>query len=84
MYVLQAPQSFRLYEIYELNKKAAHEGLMGQFVDQAHMMNHYGRELRMVDGLRGNIKITVPNDLEYFKFLLESGEYNRITRRRKI
>lgn len=79
MYVLQAPQSFRLNEIYELNKQALEDGLMGKFIDQAHMMNHYERELHMVEGFRGNVKITVPLDLTYFTFLVESGEFKHVT-----
>lgn len=78
MYVLQAPQSFRLYDIYEANKRAADEGMMGKFIDQAHMMNHYGHGTHMVDSFRGNVKITVPLDLAYFTFLIESGELEKI------
>lgn len=79
MYVLQAPQSFRLSEIYETNRRALEDGLMGRFIDQAHMMNHYEHELYMVEGFRGNVKITVPLDLTYFKFLVESGEFKHVT-----
>lgn len=79
MYILQAPQSFRLAEIYELNRQALEDGLMGRFIDQAHMMNHYEKELHMVEGFRGNVKITVPLDLTYFTFLVESGEFKNVT-----
>lgn len=79
MYILQAPQSFRLNDIYSMNKQALEDGLMGKFIDQAHMMNHYERELHMVEGFRGNVKITVPLDLTYFTFLVESGEFKHVT-----
>lgn len=79
MYVLQAPQSFRLETIYETNRQALEDGLMGTFIDQAHMMNHYGNTLHMIDGFRGNVKITVPLDFTYFKFLVESGEFKNVT-----
>lgn len=79
MYVLQAPQSFRLYEIHDTNKRSVEDGMMGKFIDQAHMMNHYGYDLHMVEGFRGNIKVTVPLDLAYFEFLVESGEFKNVT-----
>lgn len=79
MYVLQAPQSFRLYDIHDVNSRAAEEGMMGRFIDQAHMMNHYGHNIHLVDSFRGNIKVTVPLDIAYFEFLLSSGQYEKIT-----
>jgi 2-C-methyl-D-erythritol 4-phosphate cytidylyltransferase len=79
MYVLQAPQSFRLEDIHETNRQALEDGLMGTFIDQAHMMNHYGHELHMIDGFRGNVKVTVPLDLTYFNFLVESGKFEEVT-----
>lgn len=79
MYILQAPQSFRLHGIYSAHKKAVEEGMMGKFIDQAHMMNHYGNDIHMIEGFRGNIKITVPLDLSYFKYLVESGEFKSVT-----
>jgi 2-C-methyl-D-erythritol 4-phosphate cytidylyltransferase len=79
MYILQAPQSFRLGEIFDTNRRALEDGLMGKFIDQAHMMNHYGHELHMIEGFRGNVKITVPLDFTYFKFLVESGEFKSVT-----
>jgi 2-C-methyl-D-erythritol 4-phosphate cytidylyltransferase len=79
MYVLQAPQSFRLYDIYEAHNKSIREGMMGKFIDQAHMMNRYSHDLHMIEGFRGNVKITVPIDLTYFKFLVESGEFKNVT-----
>ena len=79
MYVLQAPQGFRLQEIYKINRQALEDGVMGTFIDQAHMMNHYGYDLHMTAGFRGNVKVTVPMDLTYFRFLVESGEFKNVT-----
>lgn len=79
MYVLQAPQAFKLYEIHDVNRRSLEDGLMGSFIDQAHMMNHYGYGLHMTPGFRGNVKITVPIDLSFFKFLVDSGEFKNVT-----
>jgi len=75
MYVLQAPQSFRLGEAYEVNTQSVRDGLTGRFVDQAHLMKHYGKPLSMIRGFRGNVKITTYIDYLQFRLLLESGEY---------
>jgi len=80
MHVLQAPQSFRLGDVHDVNIPAEVDALVGRFVDQAHLMHHYGRRLHMVSGLRGNVKITVPLDAVFFTFLVESGEHERIAR----
>lgn len=79
MYTLQAPQSFRLYDIHAAHQRSIDEGMMGRFIDQAHMMNHYGHDIHMIDGFRGNVKITVPLDLTYFSFLVDSGEFINVT-----
>lgn len=78
MRVLQAPQTFRFGTVFAANERAAGENRIGSFVDQAQLMRHYGHELRMIDGLRGNVKITVPLDVVFFTHLVESGEYDRM------
>ncbi|MGO2061726.1 MAG: IspD/TarI family cytidylyltransferase [Microbacteriaceae bacterium] len=78
MYVLQAPQSFRLGKIFSANQRAREDGKVGDFIDQAHLMNYYNEKLHLVDGMRGNIKLTTPNDLEYFSYLFSSGEYQNL------
>lgn len=80
MYALQAPQAFRLGRVMEVNKRAIADGKLGAFVDQAHLMNTYNEKIHLVRGIRGNVKITVPDDFRYFSFLCESGEYERILR----
>lgn len=77
-YTLQAPQTFRLGEAYAINARAQDEQTVGQFVDQANMHDYYGVPLRLIEGIRGNVKITIPDDVSYFTYLVESGEYARM------
>lgn len=79
MHILQAPQTFRLGEIYELNEIVREDGLLGRFVDQAHLCDHFKKRLYLVEGIRGNVKITVPLDVAFLKHLIDSGEYDRVT-----
>ncbi|WP_374471611.1 2-C-methyl-D-erythritol 4-phosphate cytidylyltransferase [Phenylobacterium sp.] len=78
MYVLQAPQTFRLGEVIEANRRAIADGLLGRFVDQAQLMTHYGHRLHMVPGLRGNTKLTTEFDLLQFSLLLGSGSLDGV------
>ena len=78
MHVLQAPQTFRLGELVRANKWAEDEGLLGAFVDQAQLMRHRGEKLRLVPGLRGNVKLTTDLDLLQFRLLAESGHLARL------
>lgn len=73
MYVLQAPQTFRLGEVRQANLRSVQDGLLGRFVDQAQLMSYYGRPLQMVRGLRGNTKLTTEFDLLQFSLLLDAG-----------
>lgn len=79
MYVLQAPQTFRLGEVHRTNRRSFEDGLLGAFVDQAQLMSHYGFQLHMVRGLRGNAKLTTQFDLRQFSLLVESGELDCVT-----
>ena len=79
MYVLQAPQTFRLGDAYRVNMQSVADGLLGKFVDQAHLMSHYGRELHMVPGFRGNVKLTTDFDLMQFRLLVGSGALTSVT-----
>jgi len=80
--VLQAPQTFLLDQIHGVNVRAKQDGILDQYVDQAGLCNHYGIPLHLVDGIRGNIKITTTDDLSYFSYLVQSGEYDRLTSER--
>ncbi len=73
MHVLQAPQTFILGDVTRANTRAESEGLLGAFVDQAQLMEHYGAKLHLVTGLRGNVKLTTDLDLLQYTLLAESG-----------
>lgn len=73
MHVLQAPQGFRLGTACELNARAVADGLLGTFVDQAQLHKHYGKELHLVRGFRGNVKITTELDLLQYRLLASTG-----------
>ncbi len=78
MYVLQAPQTFRFEDVRKFNARSLEDGLLGKFVDQAHLMRHYGAELRLVPGLRGNVKLTTDFDLLQFRLLVDSGALSSV------
>jgi 2-C-methyl-D-erythritol 4-phosphate cytidylyltransferase len=73
MHILQAPQTLPLGLARQLNARAMADGLLGTFVDQAQLMNHYGEKLHLVAGFRGNVKITTHLDLLQFELLVTSG-----------
>lgn len=73
MYVLQAPQTFQLGDVHRANRRSVEDGLLGTFVDQAQLMCHYGHRLHLVEGSRGNSKITTEFDLTQYSLLLDSG-----------
>lgn len=71
-YTAQAPQGFRLGEILEAHEKArAMPGKYEGLVDQATLCWKLGIPVHLVKGSRGNIKITMPEDLSMLKALLE-------------
>jgi 2-C-methyl-D-erythritol 4-phosphate cytidylyltransferase len=73
MHILQAPQTLPLGLARQLNARSVEDGLLGSFVDQAQLMNHYGEKLHLVAGFRGNVKITTHLDLLQFELLVTSG-----------
>lgn len=79
MIILQAPQTFTFENAYDVNIRAVEDGIVGTVVDQAELHRHYGNKLHSIEGLKGNVKITVPLDFTYFEFLVESGKYNHVT-----
>lgn len=63
VYTAQAPQCFYLNDIYELHLKERkvnpdYEGI----VDSCGLMFKYGVRCRLVEGNRGNVKVTTPAD----------------------
>ena len=74
-FIAQAPQSFYLNDI--LN---AHEEIRKspngyeKMVDACTIMNTLGRQTHLVEGNRGNIKVTTPEDVFTFKGFLQFRE----------
>ncbi len=78
MYTAQAPQSFRLGEIMDAHRTIRadnpdYEGI----VDSCSLMKSRGKEVSLIKGNRGNIKVTTPEDLYLFRGLLEYRETER-------
>lgn len=67
--IAKAPQCFFLGDIYAAHLKSNDEKL--EFIDSASMMQHFGHELYLVEGLPANIKITTPIDFYTFKAYLD-------------
>lgn len=78
MIILQAPQAFQFSRAYDVNVRALEDNIVGTVVDQAELHRHYGRPIHAIEGLKGNVKITVPLDFTYFEFLVESGKYEHV------
>lgn len=74
-FTAQAPQSFYLKEILEVHEAVRpvnpkYEGV----VDSCSMLRAYGKDVCIVEGVRGNIKVTTPEDLYIFKAMLDYKE----------
>ena len=78
MHILQAPQTVPLGLALRLNARAAEDGRMGTFVDQAQLLKHYGEPLHIVPGFRGNVKITTDLDFLQYEILATSGHLARV------
>ena len=74
-YTAQAPQCFYLGEVL-----AAHEKIRPDnpeykgMVDTCTLMRSIGKEVAIVKGNRGNIKVTTPEDLYIFRAMLQYRE----------
>ena len=63
VYTAQAPQSFRLKDIYEMHKKVRKENPeYTDIIDSCTLMEKNGYNVRLIEGIRGNIKVTTPED----------------------
>ncbi len=71
-YTAQAPQSFRLGDILAAHERirARAEGYTGM-VDQATICFALGIPIHLVEGCRGNVKVTTPEDLVALEALLK-------------
>ena len=75
-YTAQAPQSFFLKDILDAHEQIRRrpEGYENM-VDACTILRTLGREVHMVRGNRGNLKITTPEDVFLYRALLEYREH---------
>lgn len=73
----KAPQCFNLDELLAAHRRAEADGL-GDFIDSASMMRHYGHTLYAVEGTPENIKITTPSDFYIFRAFVDARENSQI------
>lgn len=79
MFTAQAPQSFRLGEIVR-----AHEEVRKlnpeykDIADSCYLYRSLGKEVHIVEGNRGNIKVTTPEDFYLLRALLQYRENEQI------
>ena len=67
----QTPQTFRLSCIKALHRKASKEGFVAS--DDAIIVEHYGGQVKIIEGSRNNLKITDPFDMAVAKVLMRKG-----------
>ena len=74
-FAAQAPQSFYLKDIIEAHEKIQKrpEGYENM-IDACTIIRTVGGEAHMVEGNRGNIKVTTPEDVYTFRALLQYRE----------
>ncbi len=74
-FAAQAPQSFRLADIIDAHEEIRKENPSYEnMVDACTIMTTLGREVHMVPGNRGNIKVTSPEDVYMFRALINYKE----------
>lgn len=78
-YTAQAPQSFYLGDVLEAHaqmreRNPGYEGV----VDTCTMMKMLGNKVHLVEGPRGNIKVTTPEDLYTFRAMIKYRETEKI------
>ena len=75
--IARAPQTFRLKDILDVDRKAMTEG-KANFIDSCTMMSHYGYHMNTIIGPMENIKITTPTDFFIFRAMIEVHENQQI------
>jgi len=68
IYLVQTPQTFKL----NILKEAYNQEFDPHFTDDASVVESVGYEINIIEGERGNIKITYPIDLELAELLLRN------------
>lgn len=78
-YTAQAPQCFRLGDVLKAHHimREKNPGYVG-VVDTCTMMKMLGKDVAIVSGPRGNIKVTTPEDLYTFRAMIEYKESEQI------
>ncbi|HFZ6833045.1 TPA: 2-C-methyl-D-erythritol 4-phosphate cytidylyltransferase [Streptococcus agalactiae] len=76
-FIAKAPQSFYLSDILSVERDAISKGITDA-IDSSTLMGMYNRELTIVEGPYGNIKITTPDDFYMFKALYDARENEQI------
>jgi 2-C-methyl-D-erythritol 4-phosphate cytidylyltransferase len=69
--IVQTPQVFR----GELLKRAYNTAFREEFTDDASVVENLGVKINLVEGNRGNIKITTQEDLEWVKWGMRNLEF---------
>lgn len=79
MFTAQAPQSFYLGDVMAAHEKirSSDPGYDG-IVDTCTLMKKLGKEVSIVEGNRGNIKVTTPEDLYTFRAMIEYRETEQV------
>lgn len=79
MFTAQAPQSFRLGEIVRAHEEVrkTNPGYK-DIADSCYLYRSIGREVHIVEGNRGNIKVTTPEDFYLLRALLQYRENEQI------
>ncbi len=68
IYLVQTPQTFSVSVL----KEAYHQDFADHFTDDASVVESIGYDINIIEGERGNIKITYPIDLELAELLLKN------------
>lgn len=68
IYLVQTPQTFSVSVL----KEAYHQDFADHFTDDASVVESIGYGINIIEGERGNIKITYPIDLELAELLLKN------------
>ena len=80
MWLMQTPQAFDFYEVYEAYSKLieSEDELLEKGItvtDDAMVLELFSdRRVRFVTGDYRNIKVTTPEDLELVKYYMDKGE----------
>ncbi len=78
-YAAQAPQSFYLDDVIACHDEVrASENGYTDLVDNCTLLKYLGKEVHMIEGNRGNIKVTTPEDVYIYRGLLQFVENENV------